>query len=379
MSSFEYMKEIVPKIIGYRLSRFGLIKPPMPVNFTISITNMCNSKCKTCNVWRIYKDNPKARERELSIDEIEKIFKSIGHTYFFNISGGEPFMRNDFPEIIDLGCKYLTPKIIHTPTNALMPERIEKTTEEIMKRINKHDSSIQFTIKPSFDGVGDKHDNIRGVKGNFKKLMDTIERLNKLKKKYPNLHVGIGTVISKFSIPHLKETVEFSKKMGVDSYINEIAENRSELFNLKDDITPGWKEYRDAIRIFSQESRRLLKKSKGLDRMVLSMRLVYYDLAVKILREKRQVIPCYSGYANAHISPFGDVWPCCILGYSKSMGNLRDADYDFKMIWVSKRARNVRKFIKDKNCSCPLANIALTNMICSPRYLLKIMKNFIFG
>jgi len=144
MSSFEYMKEIVPKIIGYRLSRFGLIKPPMPVNFTISITNMCNSKCKTCNVWRIYKDNPKARERELSIDEIEKIFKSIGHTYFFNISGGEPFMRNDFPEIIDLGCKYLTPKIIHTPTNALMPERIEKTTEEIMKRINKHDSSIQL-------------------------------------------------------------------------------------------------------------------------------------------------------------------------------------------------------------------------------------------
>ena len=379
MSVASYVKELVPKITGYKLAKIGLISPPLPANFTISITNMCNSRCKTCNVWKVYRDNPKKKEKELTINEIEKIFKSIGHTYFLNISGGEPFMRSDFPEIIEAGCKYLTPRVIHTPTNALMPKKIEEMTEKILKIINKYNPKIDFTIKPSFDGIGAKHDKIRGIKGNFNKTMETIERLNKLKKKYPNLHVGLGTVISKFNLKDIKETADFVKKLNVDTYINEMAEQRSELFNLTDKITPSAKEYEEAIKVFSNTTKDIMKKSRFLDRMVLSLRLAYYELAVRILKEEKQVIPCYSAIANAHISPYGDVWPCCILGYSKSLGNLRDYNYDFRKLWVSKRAKEVRKFIKDKKCHCPLANIALTNIMCNPRYLCKAMKHAILG
>ncbi|PIN78890.1 radical SAM protein, partial [Candidatus Woesearchaeota archaeon CG10_big_fil_rev_8_21_14_0_10_33_12] len=79
-----------------------------------------------------------------------------------------------------------------------------------------------------------------------------------------------------------------------------------------------------------------------------------------------------------HLNAYGDVWPCCILGYEKSMGNLRDYGYDFMKVWRSKQADGVRKYIKQKNCYCPLANISYTNMLCNPRYMLKVIRNILF-
>ena len=107
---------------------------------------------------------------ESANQEIEKIFRSWGHVYFFNIIGGEPFLRKDLPEIVDLACKYLTPSVMHTPTNGINPDLIERQTVKIMEIINKYNPKVPFTIKPSFDNLFEKHDEIRGVKGNFKNM-----------------------------------------------------------------------------------------------------------------------------------------------------------------------------------------------------------------
>ena len=65
----------------------------------------------------------------------------------------------------------------------LLPDIVIRTTEEILRRMKQRGySHIQFTIKPSFDGIEKKHDAIRGMPGNFKLLMKTISGLKKLKK-----------------------------------------------------------------------------------------------------------------------------------------------------------------------------------------------------
>jgi len=79
------------RILRYRLARAGLCSPGSPLVLTFSITNRCNSRCKTCNIWKI----PAEESEELSLDEIELIFKSMDKLYFLNISGGEPFLRKD--------------------------------------------------------------------------------------------------------------------------------------------------------------------------------------------------------------------------------------------------------------------------------------------
>lgn len=380
MKKSDLFFKLGPKLAAYRLNRWVGLKYFNPMTVTYSVTAACQSKCKTCQIGAMYCQDPKRAEKDLKLDEIEKIFQSMKPTYFFNMSGGEPFIRKDLPQIVALACKYLKPRVIHTPTNAIMTERIIKNTEEIIKIIRKYDPTVPFTVKPSIDGVGELHDEIRGVKGNFDKLLRTIEGLKKLEEKYDNFHLELGTVISNFNIDHLDEIEDFVHSLGVESYRNEVAECRTEFFNLDDPITPPAEVYQRLIKDFARKVEENIADKKNLAKMTEALRVVYYDIAGRILAEKRQVIPCYAGVSNVHINFDGGVWPCCVLGYEKQMGNLRDYHYDFQKLWHSKKANEVRKYIKEKNCACPLANQGYSNILMHIPSLIKAGKKSIeFG
>jgi MoaA/NifB/PqqE/SkfB family radical SAM enzyme len=374
-----YIKEILPKIIRYRLHRIGLASSGRPLNFTFSVTNVCQSRCRTCSIWKLYENDPSKRDEELDIDEIEKIFRSLGHVYIFNISGGEPFLRPDLPQIIKLACEYLRPAVIHLPTNALAPDLVEQKTLEILKVINESNPAIQFTFKPSLDHIGDRHDDIRGVKGNFEKVITLFQRLKERKGQFSNLHVELGTIISRWNVNDIKAISEFVLGLEPDSYRNEIAEQRSEMFNGEDPVTPSPDEYRKAVDVFIQTMNTGKKKKVFFQRLTNAFRLVYYDLAIRIMKERRQVIPCYAGISNAHMTPYGDIWPCCTLGYDMSMGKLRDYDYDFSALWNSKRAAQIRGYIREGRCHCPLANQTYSNILMNWPSVIKAMKNVGFN
>lgn len=361
MKKSDLFTKLTPYLFNYRMNRWFGRQKFNPMTVTYSVTAACQSRCKTCQIGEMFCQDPTRPQKDLKLDEIEKIFMTMKPVYFFNMSGGEPFMRNDLPEIVELACKYLKPRVIHTPTNAILSDKIVRETERIIKIVRKYDATVPFTVKPSIDGVGDKHDEIRGVKGNFKCLLKTIEGLKALEDKYDNFHLELGTVISNYNINDLDEIEDFVHSLGVESYRNEVAECRTEFFNLNDSITPPADVYQRLIKDFARKVENNIGKKKKLARTTEAMRVVYYDLAGKILEEHRQVIPCYAGVSNVHINYDGGVWPCCVLGYSQEMGNLRDYDYDFQKLWYSDKAKEVRKYIKEKNCACPLANQAYSN------------------
>ena len=375
-----YAKEFLPRIIPYKLARIGLVKPPMPLTLTFSVTNICQSHCKTCDIWKFYKEKPERLKDELKIDEIEKIFKSMGHIYFLNISGGEPFLRKDLPKIIDLACRYLTPGIIHIPTNCLAPDLVVNGTKKILNVMKKHNMQhVPLTVKPSYDGVEKDHDKIRGTPGNWEKLMDAYKRLKILEKSNPNLRVGLGTVVSNYNFMKIKDIAAHGYTLDPDTYISEIAEERSELRSIGKPITPNAENYEKAITVFSNILKEHMKNKKDkFSKATESFRLVYYKLVVEWLKNKRQVIPCFGGITNIHLSPYGDIWPCCILAYEKSFGNLRDYDYNFKKLYYSKQANEIGKYIRNQNCNCPLANQAYSNILCNFRSVVKVLKNFLF-
>ena len=363
MKKTDLFTKIFPYLSQYHRNRLFHTQTFHPMTVTYSVTAACQSRCKTCQIGQMFCQDPTRPEKDLRLDEIEKIFRTMKPVYFFNLSGGEPFMRNDLPEIVELACRYLKPRVIHTPTNAILSSKIVRETERIIRIIREYDPSVPFTVKPSIDGIGEKHDEIRGVKGNFRCLLKTIEGLKKLEEKYDNFHLELGTVISNFNIDDLDEIEDFVHSLGVESYRNEVAECRTEFFNLKDPITPPADVYQRLIRDFSRKVEENIGKKKRLARTTEAMRIVYYDLAGKILKENRQVIPCYAGISNVHINYDGGVWPCCVLGYEKQMGNLREYDYDFQQLWHSDEAEVVRKYILGKNCACPLANQGYSNIL----------------
>ena len=363
--------KLIPNILGFKLSRSFGLKPPLPINITVSVTNLCNSHCKTCFIWKSYQDHPELREKEFDTWEFKKTFESLGNNpEWFVISGGEPFLRTDLVEICAAVYDNCSPQGITIPTNALLPTTIEKNTARILEQC----PDAKLIVNVSLDGIGDKHDEIRGVEGNFTKFIESYDRLMELKKDYQNLSVGIHSVISRYNVDHIFNLYEFIKTLNPDSYISEVAENRSELFNLDSNITPEIDLYTKLIKIISKKVKEDYIKSKDLiQKVTQAFRITYYQLLSEKPWIYGQVIPCYAGYASCQITPYGDVWPCCILGYDKPMGNLREVDYDFKQIWFSDRAIEIRKYIKDGSCACPLANASYTNILCNSRECIKAL------
>jgi len=61
------------------------------------------------------------------------------------------------------------------------------------------------------------------------------------------------------------------------------------------------------------------------------------------------------------------------------MGNLREANYDFQRVFHSERANEVRRYIRDGKCYCPLANQAYSNILCDLASLVKVGKNILLN
>ncbi len=376
MNAREFLTYFLPRILRYRAHRRGLAGPGWPLCLTFSVTNLCQSKCRTCQIWQRYRLHPGEHKNELTLDEIERIFASVKKPiYFLNLSGGEPTIRKDLPEIIRAALPTLRPRIVHMPTNAIAPNRIEQTVARTLHYMQQAGWDHPFTVKPSIDGVGKDHDDIRGVPGNFERVLDTVQRLKRLRQDHPQLHVELGTVISKFNLDKVDEIAAFVQTLDVDNYRNEIAEQRAEFYNVGDPITPSGEEYAELMKHFKAKVREDLKTKRRFARVTQAFRFVYYDLVDRIITEQRQVIPCYGGVSNAHLSSHGELWPCCVLGDEKSMGNLREHDYDFASVWTSDRAAEVRRSIQRGECACPLANQAYSNILCHPPSLLRVFRH----
>jgi MoaA/NifB/PqqE/SkfB family radical SAM enzyme len=159
-------------------------------------------------------------------------------------------------------------------------------------------------------------------------------------------------------------------ELAPDSYITEVAEERRELDTVGMDITPSPEEYERAAGFLLSHMDN--HPARGFARITRAFRKRYYRLTGQILRQRRQVIPCYAGWASGHIAPDGDVWTCCIR--AEPVGNLRDVDYDFGALWFGPEADALRRSIRRGECYCPMANASYTNMLMHPPTLVRVSR-----
>ncbi|HCI78099.1 MAG TPA: radical SAM protein, partial [Ktedonobacter sp.] len=193
------MLEVLPQIAKMQAS-YALGKPlANPLNLTISVSYRCNSRCKTCNVWQRPND-------DFTLEEYEKTFESIGRdAFWFTFSGGEPTLRKDLPEMVGAAYRHCRPGIINIPTNGIQDKIIPGRIERVLQAA----PTSEVIINLSLDGVGEKHDIVRGVKGNFDRAMRTYAGLKALKGKYKNFTLGVHTVISNFNIDEFENIHSF--------------------------------------------------------------------------------------------------------------------------------------------------------------------------
>ena len=330
----------------------------LPFSIVVSVSYRCNSKCKTCDVWRKPND-------DMTLEEWDKTFANIGRgPLYFTFTGGEPFMRKDLADMALSAYKHCHPAVITIPTNGILTKRIIEQVDRLCEGAPKANIGINLSL----DEVGERHDEIRMVPGNWKKAMKTWGELKALQKQHKNLVLTNHTVISNLNINRFFEIYAGLEFLEPDSYITEIAEERVELDTVGWDITPMAEKYGPIADFLSQKARE--RPVKGFAKITQAFRAEYYQLAKNILYEHRQVIPCYAGWASCQIAPNGDLWSCCIR--AESVGNLRKNDYDLRRIWHGDEMVSLRQSIYREECYCPMANASYANMLLHPQTMAKV-------
>ena len=357
------MLNLIPKLPFYwTFRRFGWPRM-LPFSIVVSVSFRCNSKCKTCDVWRKPND-------DMTVEEWDRVFAKMGRgPLYITFTGGEPFLRKDTAEMVLSACHHCRPAVVTIPTNGILTKRIVDQVD----RICADAPHTKIGINLSLDGIGEEHDEIRKVPGNWKKAIETWQALKELQARHENLVLTTHTVVSKFNLDRFFEIYAGLQFLEPDSYITEVAEERVELDTMGWNITPEPNDYAPVADFLSQQARR--RPVHGIARITQGFRAEYYQLAKRILYERRQVIPCYAGWASGHIAPNGDIWSCCIR--AEPVGNLRDHGYDIRPIWFGERMATLRESIYAAECACPMANASYANMLLHPPTIAKVVSSVI--
>ncbi len=178
---------------------------------TWEITDACNSKCRLCNIWK-----QKANPDTLTFAEIKKVFCDplFKDLEILLITGGEAALRDDLLDIL-LFIHERLPKARPTiSTNALLPDRVLGIVTALLEK------GLCIDVGVSLDGVGEHHDAVRGVPGNFKKVDSLFDRLATLKGQYGNkLNFVAGQTLHPMTLPYIDETKKYAQKKGVPYFV----------------------------------------------------------------------------------------------------------------------------------------------------------------
>lgn len=172
------------------------------------VTDLCNSHCTHCNIWQ-----KKATKKELTLEEIEWIFKDplLSDVEAIINSGGEAILRPDIVEIIKLEHKYFPQADLDLSTNAILADRAIEVVEAILGE------GIKIHVGVSLDGLGEKHDQIRGTPGNFAKVERLLKRLVELRREHADkLSVVIGFTLSSLTVEEWEKVKQYADKLDIE-------------------------------------------------------------------------------------------------------------------------------------------------------------------
>lgn len=292
----------------------------IPTDASIILTYRCPMRCKMCNIWK----NPTDKREEIQASDL----KSLPKLKFINLTGGEPFIREDLAEIVE-ECYKHSPRIVIS-TSGWFDDRVI----ELAKRFPN------IGIRISIEGLQAKNDELRGRDGGFEKGYRTLMKLREMGLK----DIGFGCTVSNNNSHDMLELYQLSRKLGME--FATAAFHNSYYFHKDDNVITN----RDTVcKDFEQLIEWQLKENhpKSWFRAYFNMGLINY------IEGKRRMLPCEAGTTNFFIDPWGEVFPCNGMEekyWKESMGNIHDAD--FETIWNSEQAEKVRAQVRKcpKNC-----------------------------
>jgi len=319
--------------LGGALLRATVHRPSAPLKLNLCLTYWCQYKCKTCNIWQ------RKPTDELTTEEIVALVRENPDVNWVDLTGGEIFLRRDIDDIFDAilsGWSRLA--ILHFPTNGFQTDRIVNSVERIAGRGPAH-----IIVTVSVDGDESLNDEIRGIKGGFRRQMETFRALRRV----PGIQAALGVTLSTHNLGQFERTFAACARecpgLTIDDMHLNVAQRSSHYYGNANV---------DAVAPDPQSARAEMDRYRSLRRTGWSPRQLLESAYLKnldrFLATGATPMPCHALRASCFIDPWGVVYPC--ITYSRPIGRLRETGMRLDPIWNDAQTSQLQKEIWKGQC-----------------------------
>ncbi len=287
------------------------------LNGTVIVTYRCNARCTMCNRYKC----PSKPEEEISIETIKK----LPEMYFTNITGGEPFIREDLKDIVrEL---YKKSDRIVISTNGFFTDRIVDLCKEFPN----------IGIRISIEGLEETNNTIRGLDDGFNRGYTTLKKLVEMGMK----DVGFGMTVQDANAKDLVELYKLSNDMNME-FATASLHNSFYFVEAKNIIKD-----REMV---GKEFEKLINEMLNSSSPKKWFRAYFNHGLINYIYGQKRLLPCDMAFDTFFIDPYGDVMPCNGTKEKEVMGNLNTQSWD--ELWNSEQADRVRQKVRacDRQC-----------------------------
>ena len=305
---------------------------------SLIVTYRCNARCRMCHTWK----HPSEPAEEIG----PEVFARLPYMDTVNITGGEPFLRDDLEEIVRV--VQARSRRIVISSNGYLTERIVRLFERFSR----------LGIRVSLEGLPRSNDQLRGMQDGFDHGLRTLLRLKSMGIK----DIGFGITVSDANAGDLVDLYHLSRLMGVE--FASAALHNSFYFHKMDNTISKPEFVAECFDRFIEE---LLRSPRPKD----WFRAYFNHGLVNYIQGGQRLLPCRMGRDAFFLDPFGRVLPCNVL--DEPMGDLRRED--FETIWTSPRAEEVRALAGHCGKDCwmmgSVAEPMKKNLLAVSRWILR--------
>ncbi len=282
-----------------------------PTHALISVISVCNARCIMCNIWQ---------EENVRIIDSEALRRLPTSLVNVNITGGEPFMAKNLPELVRIIEERCSPRIVIS-SNGMIPNSVDRHVREIVKF--KPDIGVRISI----DGLSEMHAHVRGSETAFEDGMKSLEIL----KGHGVKDLGLAFTVTSDNVDHVEKVYRLARDLGVEFSIA-VAQNSDIYFKTHSNALPkNGAGRRDQFeRLVTSELSRWNPKS---------WYRAYFEKGLLEFSEtglRPRTCDALSGFF--YLDHDANVYPCNVL--DRKVGNLREKT--FEEIWDSPEAAKVR-------------------------------------
>lgn len=308
-------------------------------NLNILVTSKCNLRCKFCNIGARSAGGLRS-DAALTLENFERNLFG-GRTYYtvtqVHFSGGEPFLRSDLVALCDLFASGCPNASFSIATNGTLTDKILDFCRRISERPYRH----RIHIGISLDALGDLHDEIRGVQGTYKRVLETITTV---KERYPEFFPSLDFTIIPDNLHELRAVGEWAKEKKFAFNYRMAAESEVYYGNNRGCLPP-W----DEPKLQNlEESIRSLWASGVIGFNPEEVQKVFFRDMVHAYRIWKRRYDCFAGLCFVFIDSDGNIRPCNMLDFT--FGNI--GQDDLLQALRSKPAKEARRYIAQRKCFC---------------------------